>query len=385
MPFLGKSRTLFRIFGVPVKIDLSWFLILALLIWTLASSWFPFQLGDEGSALSYWLWAVVGAFAFFASLLAHELSHSLVAKATGMPVGGITLFIFGGVSELEEEPPTAPAEFFMAVVGPASSVMIGITVLIVWWFAPESWPAALVELLQWLWTVNFMLAIFNSIPAFPLDGGRVLRSFLWGITENLNKATRISAMVGSGFGIMLLVLGVYLAVQGFFIRGIWAIFIGLFLRQAAMGAVRQLVMRQQLEGEPIRRFMTPGPVTVTPELTLREFVDNYVLNYHFTYFPVVDETGALTGIVQARDPRQIHQRDWDEATVGDVMSEVDEKMLLHPEVDAVEALSRLRGDDTPRLIVVDAQRRPMGVLSLRDLMDFLALKIDLSPRQISRT
>ena len=382
MPFLGKSRTLFKIFGVPIKIDLSWFLILGLIVWTLAAHWFPSQLG--GSWVHYLLWAVVGALAFFASLLAHELCHSLVARATGMPVSGITLFIFGGVSELEEEPPTAPAEFFMAVVGPASSVLIGILMFVAWWFAPQSWPKPLVEMLQWLWMVNFILAAFNSIPAFPLDGGRVLRSFLWGITEDINKATRVSAMVGSGFGIMLLVLGVFSALNGMIIQGLWAIFVGLFLRQAAMGAVRQLVMRQQLEGEPLKRFMTPDPVTVSPQIPLREFVDNYVLNYHFTYFPVVDESGRLIGIVHARDPKQIEQRDWEEATVGDVMNDVDEKMLLHPDVDAVEALSRLRGDETRRLIVVDAEDRPIGVLSLRDLMDFLALKIDLSPRRVSR-
>ena len=382
MPFLGKSRTLFKIFGVPVKIDLSWFLILGLIVWTLAAHWLPSQLG--GSWVQYVLWALAGALAFFASLLAHELCHSLVAKATGMPVGGITLFIFGGVSELEEEPPTAPAEFFMAVVGPASSVLIGVCIFLAWLFAPESWPRPLVAMLQWLWIVNFILAAFNSIPAFPLDGGRVLRSFLWGITEDINKATRISATVGSGFGIMLLVLGVFSALNGLIIQGLWAIFVGLFLRQAAMGALQQLIMRQQLEGEPIRRFMTPEPVTVTPGLRLREFVDDYVLNYHFTYFPVVDEMGKLIGIVHARDPKEIHQRDWEEATVGDVMNEVHDQMLLHPGVDAVEALSRLRGEETRRLIVVDEEQRPIGVLSLRDLMDFLALKIDLSPRQISR-
>lgn len=385
MPFLGRNRTLFRLFGVPIKIDLSWFFILALIVWTLAESWFPSQLGRDASGLAYLPWAILGALCFFASLLVHELCHSLVARSTGMPVGGITLFIFGGVSELEEEPPTAPAEFFMAVVGPLSSVLIGLVVLMVWAVLQLhlGWAGPLTALLFWLWIVNFILAAFNSMPAFPLDGGRVLRSLLWAWTEDIGKATRVSATVGSAFGIMLLLLGVLSALRGAIIHGLWAIFVGLFLRQAARGALQHLIIRQQLEGEKIHRFMTPEPVTVTPDLPLREFVDGYVLNYHFTYFPVVDEVGNLVGMVHARDPKKVQPRDWLEATVGDVMSEVDPEMLIGPDADAVEALARLRGEEGRRLVVVEG-RRPIGVLSLRDLMDFLALKIDLSPGQISR-
>jgi CBS domain-containing protein len=300
-----------------------------------------------------------------------------------MPVSGITLFIFGGVSELEEEPPTPGAEFFMAIVGPVSSVFIGAVFLLAWGILAIGMDVggAWVALLRYLWTINFLLAAFNSLPAFPLDGGRVLRGVLWWFTRNLQKSTRIASMVGSTFAMILMVGGVLLAFQGVLITGIWFIFIGLFLRRAAMSAMQDVVLRLQLTGERVGRFMTENPVTVHPDLNLQEFVDSYVLHYHFTHFPVVDEDGRLVGIVRARDPKQVDSDRWPRLHVSDVMERPAPGTTIAPDADAVEALSRLRGEERKRLIVVQ-NNHPVGIVSLRDLMDFLALKIDLNPRNM---
>ncbi|MHC4789075.1 MAG: M50 family metallopeptidase, partial [Planctomycetota bacterium] len=190
MPLLGKERTLFRLFGLPIKAKLSWLFLVALVVWTLAQRYFPQELGEGLAWYAYWGLGVVGAAGLFASLIAHELCHSIVARSTGMRVSGITLFLFGGVSQLEEEPPTAGTEFLMAVVGPLSSVVIGVAFLVLWIFANSfGWSRPVLALVKYLFFINFLLAAFNSLPAFPLDGGRVLRSILWAFTGDLRLAT----------------------------------------------------------------------------------------------------------------------------------------------------------------------------------------------------
>jgi len=381
MALLGRSRTLFRIFGMPVKVNLSWVFLFALVVFSLSSKNGLFRTWIDDPGLSdgfYWLLGVVGALGLFASIIAHELCHSIVARRTGMPVKGITLFIFGGVSELGDEPPTAGSELLMAIVGPLSSVAIAALFFVLWLTLPS--PVALNALFRYLWTVNVMLAAFNSLPAFPLDGGRVVRSILWAITGSMRRATAIAASLGATFGLMMIVGGAYVALRGGVIVGIWFVFIGMFLRQAAQSSLQHTLIRRALEGESVGRFMTVDPVTVTPETSLRRFVDDYVMPNHFAIFPVVDEQQRLIGIAPARGPVQIDQAEWDARTVKDIMGHVDKETQLNADTDAVDALSRLQGESGRRLIVLSNDGRPIGILSLRDLMDFLALKIDLEPR-----
>ena len=401
MRFFGGNRTLFRIFGIPIKLNLSWLLLLSLIVYSLGARGGLFRqwLGGTASEGTYWVLALVGALGLFASLIVHELCHSIVARHTGTPVSGITLFIFGGVSELRDEPPTAEAEFMMAVVGPLSSLIIGTFCLVV---AFLSWPASVKvtpplpglartviavpptvwALFLYLGIINIMLAVFNSIPAFPLDGGRIVRSVLWGITGNLRTATTIAANIGSAFGMAMIIGGFLSLIYGGLsvIGGIWIIFIGFFLRQAASSSLQQTVMRQGLSGEVVSRFMTSNIVTVPPDLSLRRFVDEYVLPHHFAVFPTVDEQGRLIGIVHSRDPAKVNQSEWDNIKVGSIMRQVSRDIQLDASTDAVEALARLTGEEGRRLIVVDSAGRPIGIVSLRDMLDFLALKIDLSPR-----
>jgi len=386
MSVFERDRALFTIFGFPVKINPSWLLLFGLIVASLSVSWFPGSVeriagiaaAQEISRTVYWLMGVVGAVALFASLIVHELCHSLVARRTGMPVGGITLFIFGGVSELKDEPPTPLSEFFMAVVGPLSSLAIG-SVFAVLCFVGSfmKWHALLVAVFAYLWFVNWFLALFNSVPAFPLDGGRILRSVLWAITGQLRTATHIAAGIGSFLGLALIVGGVLLLFNGIIILGIWCVCIGFFVRQAARSSFRHTIIRQELEGEKASRFMTREPVTVSPQTSLQDFVYDYVLNYHFRFFPVVDDAGKLIGVVDARDPKKAPREQWPDVSVGEVMARSTESISLRADADAVEALVRLREAPVGGLVIVE-DGRPVGIINLRNLMDFLALKIDLS-------
>ena len=382
MPFGGRDKTLFRLFGLPIKANVSWLFLVALVLVTLARGHFPGELGEGRPWYVYWGLAALGAVGLFASLLVHEIAHSLVARATGMPVAGITLFIFGGVSQLQDEPPTAGSEFMMAVVGPVTSVVLGVLFTALYLVGSGlAWPRAVLALTGLLASVNFLLAAFNSVPAFPLDGGRVLRSILWGITGSLRLATRIAVGIGSFAGLSMIVGGVLIVFYTpLDITGIWLAVIGFFLRQAAYGSLQMVVMREHLEGDKVRRFMSPGVVTVPQGLSVADFVRDYVFHHRFSYYPVVDPFGRAIGLLSARAPREVDSALWPRTAVDSVMLPLDKAAILSPDTDAVDALSSLRQGEVQRAVVVE-DGRPVGIVSLRDLLRFLALKIDLEPRR----
>ena len=385
MPFFGRDRTLFRLFGLPIKANVSWLFLVALIMFSLAESWFPDRFRSAGVQAGqglYWALALVGTFGLFASLIVHEMCHSLVARSTGMPVSGITLFIFGGVSQLEDEPPTAASEFVMAVVGPLSSLLIGVAMWGLYWVGKgQHWGVGTQALVSYLAFINLILAAFNSLPAFPLDGGRVLRSIVWGISGDLHVATQVAVSIGSmiGFGLMFVGLGLMFFTQHF-LEGLWLLVIGFFVRQAAQSNLQMVQMREYLQGETVRRFMTTDVVTVPRDLNLQRFVDDLVFHHRFDYYPVVDEQGLLLGVASARAPRQVGPHEWGVTSVGRVMKPIDESMTIGPDDDAVDALGALRRQEESHLVVVE-NGRPIGIVSLRDLLGFLALKIDLEPRQ----
>ncbi|MBS3763684.1 MAG: site-2 protease family protein [Planctomycetes bacterium] len=377
MPNLRKSWTLFKIFGFPIKINPTWFLLFFLIVFSLSSKegmLRSFLGGQIENTWVYWVLGVIGALGLFASLIIHELCHSIVARKTGMPVKGITLFIFGGVSEMEDEPPTPMGEFLMAVVGPVASILISLGCLAVWITGKLFyWPGTVTVLLGYLAGINFALAVFNSLPAFPLDGGRVLRSLIWGATNDLRKATRIAGRIGGTFGMVMIVGGVLMLFSGSIIGGIWFMFIGFFLRKAASNSLQQVVMRQTIGGQPVSDFMTSDPITVTSDIPVQNFVEDYALHYHFHVFPVVDDDGNLIGEVNSRAPAQLERARWDSATVSEIMEDPPDDMCISPDTDASRALSILRREEGNRLIVVQ-NNEPVGILSLRDLLDFIVLR-----------
>ncbi len=315
---------------------------------------------------------IISSLMLFVSVLLHELSHSVVAKRNGIPIAGITLFIFGGVSQMAKEPDRAMTEFKMALAGPAMSFILGVVFLAIAFVIPTS-PVRVV--LGYLGLVNGVLGLFNLIPGFPLDGGRVLRSLIWKQTGNLETATRISSMVGQGIAIFLMALGFLQILRGQFINGVWFILIGLFLRQAAEASYRQLIFRRTLAGVKVSEIMEPNVVTVDPETTLDKLVDDYFLKYHYDSFPVVagDE---IVGLVTLAEVKGVEKKNWTKTKTGQVMTPIVKVDVLEPEEDAVEALNLMVKDGTSRFPVVTGTRI-VGILTRRDITELLRIKTDL--------
>jgi len=371
----GRNIKLFKLLGFEVKIDLSWILLAILIAWSLSTGFFPIQV-ENLSTGTYWVMGVVGAFGLFVSIIAHEFSHSVVARRYGIPMKGITLFLFGGVAEMSEEPTGPGAEFAMAVAGPLSSfaiagVFYGIYRVGSGFLSPP--VAGVIGYLAW---INAILGTFNLVPAFPLDGGRILRAFLWRIKGNLNQATRIASQIGSGFGVFLIILGILGFLGGNFIGGLWWVILGLFIQGAAKMSYQRLVIRNALAGEPVRRFMNENPVTVDPAVTLREFVEDYVYHYHFKMFPVVENGDRLVGCITTREVKSVPREAWDQRRVGEVMEDCGPEKMVAPDQDAMEALSVMNRNGVSRLMVGEGGRL-VGIVCLKDMMKLLSLKVDL--------
>jgi Zn-dependent protease/predicted transcriptional regulator len=372
----GKRIKLFKLLGFEVRIDWSWIIIAILIAWSLSKGVFPSYYKNL-SAQTYWWMGIIGALGLFLSIIVHEFSHSLVARKYGLPMKGITLFIFGGVAEMEEEPQSARVEFMMAIAGPLSSIIIA---LIFYGIHAVGKQAGLSEpvngVVGYLAMINAILAGFNLLPAFPLDGGRVLRSILWGAKKNLRWATYISSKIGSGFGILLIVLGVLQVFRGNFIGGMWWFLIGMFLQGAAKASYQQLVTRKALEGEPIRRFMKTDPVTVSPLVSLEQLVEDYVYKYHFKMFPVVEDSDRLLGCVTTKQVKEIPRQDWNRKMVGEVASQCSPENTIEPQADAMKAISIMNRTGNSRLMVVEGGHL-VGIIALKDLLELLSLKVEL--------
>ena len=246
----GRSITLFKLLGFSVRIDISWIVIASLVTWSLATGLFP-QRYENLSAGTYWLMGAVGAIGLFVSIIFHELCHSLVARMFGLTMSGITLFIFGGVAEMDGEPESARVEFLMAAAGPLSSIFLAVCFLAVYGFREAMhFPVEISGVIAYLGLINLALAAFNLVPAFPLDGGRILRAALWSWKDNMRWATRTASRIGSGFGLALILLGLLSVLRGNFIGGMWWFMIGMFLRSAANMSYKQLITRQALRHRP---------------------------------------------------------------------------------------------------------------------------------------
>lgn len=370
----GRRYHLFNLSGFAVSIDASWFLLAILIVWSLATGVFPVYLSGL-SASVYWAMAVAGAIGLFLSIVVHEFFHSAVARRYGLPMKGITLFIFGGVAEMTEEPPSANVEFRMAIAGPIASFLIAGVCWALAFALRRVAPAPVTIVLAYLALINLALAIFNLIPAFPLDGGRVLRALLWARWKNLRRATRVAARIGSGFGVLLIIAGVASVLVGDVVQGIWWFLIGLFVRSAASSSYQQVLIRRALEGEPVRRFMTTNPVSVSPSTTLRDLVEQYIYRFHFKFFPVTEQ-GRLVGCISTRQVKTVPQDEWATRTVGAVMDTCSPNTVVRPDADAMQALSKMQQSGVSRLIVAD-DGALVGVIALKDMLDFLALKVEL--------
>ncbi len=342
----GTRWRLFRLLGIPVSVDASWLIILALLTLSFSND-FPdvlnryFPGGAKLPWYAYWIMGLTTALAFFVCVLLHELGHAVTARSLGMRINGITLFLFGGVSELGEEPPSAGTEFLMAVAGPAVSLLLAVAFGALTAAGYNAgWPHPLVIVLGYLAAVNAMVLVFNLVPAFPLDGGRVLRSILWAAMGNLRRATHWASVLGQVFAWALIGWGILEFFSGNWFDGVWIGLIGLFLNGAARSSYQQVLIQQALRGEPVRRFMNREPIVVPPSLDLRAWVEDYVYRYHRKMFPVASD-GRLEGFITTRTLENVPRDDWARRTVGDAMKRDLQEITIRPDADALEALGKM--------------------------------------------
>ena len=375
----GRSVELFKLFGFSVRIDASWILIAILIVWSLASGFFPHYYPDLSTG-TYWWMGFLGALGLFVSIVLHEFAHSWVARQRGMNMRGITLFVFGGVAHMDEEPPSPGTEFWMAIAGPIASVLIAAAAFGLWQLSLRAgWPTPVGAVFWYLGFINTVLVVFNLVPAFPLDGGRILRSLLWQTTGSLRKATRVSSMIGSAFGLLLIALGVLQFIAGNFIGGMWWFLLGMFLYSAASMSYEQVLIRRALESEPIRRFVQPDVRTVPPSTSVQQFVDDYVYRYHFRLFPVVQD-GQLMGCVKTGRVKELPRDEWADRQVSEIIEPCSDQNTIEPQADALKALAKMRRQGNSRLMVVDNGHLE-GIISLRDMMHLISVKIDLEPEK----
>lgn len=373
---IGRRFVLFELLGFKVQVDLSWLFLALLVTWSLAIGAFPFWY--EGlSTSTYWWMAIAGMIGLVFSLIFHEMSHSLVARQFGLPIRGITLFIFGGVAEMEEEPSSAREEFFVAVVGPIASLVLALGFYVLGRIgAAQGLPTPVLGVVEYLAFINLLLAAFNMVPAFPLDGGRVLRAVLWHVKGSLRQATRLASRSGEIFAMVLMALGaLQVVLAGNFVGGMWFFLIGLFLHAAARSAYFQVLTRREFEGEPVSRFMTREVVTVAPDVTVRDFVEDYIYRHHHDLFPVV-EGERLVGCVGIRQVKGLAREEWARRRVEDLMVRCAPENTIPADTDAVKAMSVMRQTGSSRLLVTEGERL-VGIIVLKDMLDFFALKMDL--------
>lgn len=373
----SNSVKLFDIFGFQIKVDPSWLIIAALIVWSLSSGYFPQEVPDLHNS-DYLALAVVAMLGLFAGLILHELAHSLVARRFGLGVGGITLFLFGGVAELEQEPESAGSEFWIAIAGPLMSFALAA----LFWVATGAVTASgasggLVALFEYLAAINLILALFNLLPAFPLDGGRVLRAALWRAKGDLLAATRTASLAGSAFGYALVALGLFALFSGQSIIGsLWPVLIGLFLAGAARATYQQMLTRRALVGRKVGDLMTRAVHTTGPDRTVRDLVEDVMLAHGVGFVPVIEDGRAL-GYVDTGTVRGIDRDNWDAARVEDVFVALTPDMRSSPREPLEQLLKRISQSGRRKFIVEDG-RRFAGVVTLSDLVAHIEVLRDLS-------
>ena len=371
-----------RALGIPIRVHASWFFVFIFVTWTLATGYLPEALpGLSGSR--YWGMGTVAALLLFLSVLLHELGHSYVALRYRIPIGQITLFLFGGVAHMRKEPPSPMAEFLIAIAGPAVSFALG-ALCFGAAVAAEALPLpaggrGFVVLGGLLGFNNVVLGLFNLIPGFPLDGGRALRAGLWAWSKNFNRATSQAAIIGLGFGILIGGLGAVLVggtISGVFDRstagnGGWLIFIGAFLFGAAWSTKRQVALRTALASTSVRDVMIRAVVTVPPHLSVQAVVDDFFVAHGYGGFPVSEE-GEIVGLIAVEDVQAIPQAVWPWRTVREVMRPAAPELFIPPDRSIMQAMERMVQEGWDRLVVVE-EGQPIGLITRSAVAQFLEL------------
>jgi Zn-dependent protease/predicted transcriptional regulator len=383
---LTRGFKLFKVWGIDINLDWSWIFIFLLITWNLAAGVFP-QMHPNWSTALTWTVAIVASLLFFASILAHELAHSLVAKSRGLPVKTITLFLFGGVSNIEREPESPATELVMAIVGPITSIVLGFGFLFLGTLTTRRGISMddlaranpISTLLLWLGPINIAVGLFNMVPGFPLDGGRILRSLLWAATGSLKKASRLAARIGQVVAWIFIVTGLSMAfgmkiplLGSGFTGGLWLAFIGWFLNNAAASTYQQVLIHDLLHGVPVTRLMRSNVPSVSPSALVSELVHNHMMNSDERCFPVIDGD-QMVGLVCLEDVRKLSRDQWEATPVNRIMTPANRLELLTPQADASEALNRLSARDVRQVPVVQ-NGHLLGILRRRDILKYLQLQ-----------
>jgi Zn-dependent protease len=369
---MHASVKLGRIWGIPIGLHTSWFLIFGLVAWSLATGYFPDEFPDL-SLPAYWVLGAVTSILLFGSVLVHELGHAYLARREGIPVNSITLFIFGGVAQISREPQSPGAEFRIAIAGPLTSLALAVGFGALWLVDQPVSMLAAPSL--WLARINFALAAFNMIPGFPLDGGRVLRAIVWAVTGSYLRATRVASFTGQLAAFGFIGVGVFTIFGGNFFNGIWLAFIGWFLQNAAAASYAQANMQQSLSGVTALEAMTRDCVRVPSDLSLQELVERQILVGGQRCFFVADN-GALEGMLTLTDVTQTPRSSWQTVTTGQTMRRREELVSVLPDTELLSALQAMDDANVNQVPVMDGEDL-LGVLSREQVLRYVRLRAQL--------
>jgi Zn-dependent protease len=362
-----------RAFGIPIDLDYSWFLIFGLLTWMLAVGYYPVRF-PGWSAGEYWLVGAISSVMLFVCVLLHELGHSLVAQHYKISVGRITLFIFGGVSEITAEPPSAAAEFWIAIAGPGVSFVLALIFyqsrLL---FSPHTPLGALAE---YLGLLNLVLGLFNLVPGFPLDGGRVLRAIVWGATRSFQRSTMIAANTGRFFGFAMIFLGIWMVLGGNVFNGIWLAFIGWFLESAAAAQIQQTMVKGLLVGHKVSEVMNRSYDPVPGEMTIAELLEKHVLTGGRRSF-LVGRAGRPAGLLTLSGIREVPRPQWDTTTAEQAMIPLERVITIPGDAELWNALEKMGRSGVNQIPVIEGGQ-VAGVLSREDVVEYLHVLRQLS-------
>lgn len=367
---MNASIKLGKIMGIPIGLHGSWFLIFALTTWSLASGYFPNQY-PQLSTIAHTVLAVITSILFFGSVLFHELGHSLIAIRNQVPVKAITLFIFGGVAQIARDPDSPGSEFRIAIAGPLASLLLaGVfgTLLLV-----SEQTQFLSAPSLYLMRINLILALFNMIPGFPLDGGRVLRAFIWKLTGNYQRSTQIASVSGQVVAIAFIGLGIFAIINGQFMNGLWLVFIGWFLQNAAASVSYQVNIQARLRGATVAQVMSRDCTEVPGLVTLNQIVQEHVLTKGQHCFFVVDFNSQPVGVLTLQDITRLPQVQWRYIAAREAMTPLQKLSQVDPDTELLLALQKMEAENLAQMTVVD-EYGPVGILSRDNVIRFLQLR-----------
>jgi Zn-dependent protease/CBS domain-containing protein len=358
-----------RVLGFEIRIDHSWFILFALILWSFSFMAFPAHVPGQAPAV-YFTMGLTGTLLFFVSLLAHELAHSVVARYKDIPVEGITLFLFGGMAHTRMEAETPGDEFQIAAAGPIMSIAIAALLAFGWWAGVQlGWPRTVLAVLQYIAILNLILAVFNLLPGFPLDGGRLFRAAVWKATGDATKATRVASAGGRWLAYVLIGLGLLSAFGGNVLGGMWLVFIGWFLRNAAISSLQQHLVLGALSGVRAGQAMTPDPETVPPGVTVRELMEEYFMRRRYGAYPVTQD-GTTLGLVTLHSIRELPRDDWDRLTAQDIMLAADDALMVRTDEPMLTVLDKLKTSPARR-VLVQRQGELVGIITASDIAFWL--------------